>query len=650
MNKRQNNNIIIFLPLFCAVLGTLVGVVGYFYLASVPLYTALISTFVAALLYGGLRHHALLTATLILFIALGMLAAAWRTTHLGTIMLDESFTEQRHWVVGTISEVTIKDKTTRLMVNHPKVYGLTPQQTPQKIRISVQASRVKNIKTGDHVSTEAYLQRPNPAKFEGDFDYQRYAYYTGFGAIGQVRGDIYFDTPEAMPPPSLQAKREALANTLYTALGSTQASAVMAALVTGLRNHITEDTADDYRNAGLAHLMAISGFHLGAVGGLIYVLVRFLWAAIPSLAVRYNGKKPAALVGWLGALAYTIIAGGNIPVFRAFIMISAMFLAVWVERRRMALRLLGLAAIMVAWLWPEGVLTASYQMSFMASLALILWAYWHDSHSYHSRHKLMQGITYMKAVWVTSLLAGLATMPFVVWHFQNLTLVGFMANMVAVPLMGLLTTPLTLLGFALGSIIPWGYALWPATITLQWVNSLAHSMAHWPMAQNFVPQEFTLIVLAVVTLLMILVYQRRWRWLAGAGGLALTMLALFTRYDFTPDVVSLDKGDIVVLKIDRNKAFVARNSHNADSKMLLRHYTQHRNWHLVKAPPTHHCDLTGCLYEVHGKNILLPDRGITPDDDDCALSDVVITDPETQRLYCGNTLWRSGGRVSEVYF
>lgn len=649
MNERQNINIIVFLPLFCAVAGTLLGVISYFYIYPATLHLAMALALGAGLLYFPLRHRHLQVAILVLFTALGLLAASARTAWVGTRILEEKYTDQRYWLTGQVSEISLKNKTTRLMLQHPKVYGIPPDETPQKVRISVQTVRVDNIKNGDTVSAEILLQRPNTAKFEGDFNYQRYAFYQGFGAVGQVRGDIYFSTPEHTEKPTLQSWRENLSARIFNSLGQTQGAAVLVALVTGQRDYVTEETNSNYQHSGLAHLMAISGFNLGAVGILLYLITRLFWAAIPPLAFRYNGKKPAAIVGVTAAFLYTLMAGMNIPVIRSFIMIAALFLAVWVERPRVALRLLGLAAILVAWAWPEGVLTASYQMSFAASLALILWSYWHDRR-YRTEHKLMQGITYAKGVWVTSLLAGLATMPFVVWHFQNLTLVGFLANLVAVPLMGLLTTPLALAGFAAGIFVPWNIALQPTVITIDWVNSIAATMATWPLAQNFVPQEFTFAVLAIVMALLTLIYLRQWLWLAGAGTLAILLLVIFTRYDFTPDLVSLNKGEAVLIKTIKGEAYIARKPVEDDTKLLLKHYAEHRHWNITKQlPSTAVCDDESCLYTVKNKTILVMESGATPSADDCTHANLIVLEPNTTAPNC-RSAWPTPGQVTEATF
>lgn len=648
MSERQNINIIAFLPLFCAVLGTILGVVGYFYIYPALLHMALGIALAAGLFYFTLRHKHLLLAVLGLFIALGLLAGSLRTETLATRLLDEKYSDKRYWVTGQVTEVSLKGKTTRLMLAQPKVYGMPPENTPQKIRISVQSSRVANIQNGDLVSAEALLQRPNTAKFDGDFNYQRYAFYQGFGAVGQVRGDIYFETPELTHKPTLQAFREELSARIYNQLGQSQAAAVLVALVTGQRDYVSEETNSNYQHSGLAHLMAISGFNLGAVAILLYLMTRLLWAAIPPLALRYNGKKPAAVIGILAALAYSLMAGMNIPVIRSFIMIAALFLAVWVERPRVALRLLGLAAILVAWVWPEGVLTASYQMSFAASLALILWSYWHDR-QYRTEHKLMQGITYAKGVWVTSLLAGLATMPFVVWHFQNLTIVGFLANLVAVPIMGILTTPLAMAGFAAGTIVPWSMALSPAVETIHWVNQIAAELSTWPLAQNFVPQEFTFAVLAIVMALLTLIYLRKWLLLRGAGVAAILLLYSFNLYDFTPDAVSLGKGEALLIKTTKGEVYLARKPTNDDTKLLVKHYAEHRHWQFTKTPPENICDDDGCLYTVKNKTILVPDAGTTPTPDDCRSADLIIPEYGTTIPNCPRA-WQNQLQVQEITF
>jgi competence protein ComEC len=241
-------------------------------------------------------------------------------------------------------------------------------------------------------------------------------------------------------------------------------------------------------------------------------------------------------------------------------------------------------------------------------------------------------------------------MPFVVWHFQNLTLVGFLANLVAVPIMGLLTTPLALLGFALGTLLPWGVTLKPAAVTIEWVNSVASTMAQWPMAQNFVPQEFTIVVLVMVLALLTLIYLRRWLWLTGAGAVATALLLWLNQHDFTPDVVSLDGGEIVLIKPAKGEVYLARTSKNEESKLLLKHYVQHRNWKIIKKRPEAVCDLEGCLFDIAGKKVLVPEVGIAPTADDCRTADAIVTDPSVTVAGCKEAVWHKSGRVAEVSF
>jgi len=110
--------------------------------------------------------------------------------------------------------------------------------------------------------------------------------------------------------------------------------AVAAALITAERGPVSPDLLQAYRDAGLAHILVIAGMHLSMVAGLVFVLFRYVLAAIPAVALRWPVKKWCAAGAFLVTLGYLIISGGPVPTQRAFIMNGLILLAVcWTARR-----------------------------------------------------------------------------------------------------------------------------------------------------------------------------------------------------------------------------------------------------------------------------------------------------------------------------
>ena len=623
------------LPLGSVTVGVLLGVVLFFTAWPALTWPWALGLFGLALL--GLvvarptRLLWLYLGFLLVGVTLGLTAASSRTERLATAFLPLEYHGQRWWVTGTAVEVQPGREHTRLFLENVLLYpgGQTPVALPHKVRLSARAAAVMGLQTGDAVAAEAFLESPRLERFPGDFNYRHWAFYNQLSATGHVRGDIYVTPPAAYTEKRLQRWREGLAQGLYNSLGQTQGAAVLVALTTGLRTFIDPDLAEAYRDSGLAHLMAISGMNLAAVGGLIYVVWRFLWACWPWLALRVNGRKPAAVAGLVMAGFYMLLAGAEIPTVRAFVMVGFLFIAVLVERTRVALRLLLLAALGLALWWPEGVLTASFQMSFAAALSLILWAHWREG-GWQSELHVMRGLGYVQAVWGTSLVAGLATLPLAVLHFQSFSIVGFVANLVGVPLMGLLTTPLALAGYAL---TPWVglVALMPAAETLTWLNSLALHTAQWQGAGLYLPHGFGWVALVGLWGALLLIYWRRQRWGLGLAVVVLLGLWQVTRVDWSPAVVSLHGGQVLLLKRASGQADILWAAEKNDQqRRLIRDFARYQGWQVQPWTPALEgpdvaCDTGGnCVLVREGRRILVAPESHLISAEDCAQVEVVL--------------------------
>ena len=147
--------------------------------------------------------------------------------------------------------------------------------------------------------------------------------------------------------------------------------AVARALVTGERNAVPEPLQEAYRQAGLAHMLVISGLHMSLLAGLAFVALRYGFALVMPIAERFDTKKFAAAAAIAAALFYLILSGANVPAQRAFIMVSVVLIAVLIDRTAMSLRTLAWAAMTVLVLQPDALVGASFQLSFAAVVALI---------------------------------------------------------------------------------------------------------------------------------------------------------------------------------------------------------------------------------------------------------------------------------------
>ncbi|OYV31630.1 MAG: hypothetical protein B7Z81_13595, partial [Acidocella sp. 20-61-6] len=283
--------------------------------------------------------------------------------------------------------------------------------------------------------------------------------------------------------------REAIAANIMEVLPPATGS-IAVTLLTGLQSQIPGPEHQNFIAAGLAHLLAVAGLHVGIVMGLFFTASRFLLSRPERLALHLPVKPAAAIIALLAGGAYALLTGSHLPILRSLAMASLVTVGVIAGRKALSLRGLALAAAVLLLATPEAIIGVSFQMSFSAVLALIAgysaisnWVgHWHEGTS-HARRVL----AHIAGLFITSLLAGGASMPFAAYQFQQVQPYWILANLAAVPLTALWIMPLGLLALAL---MPLGLA-WLAIIPMGWgialIVWLTSIIATWPDASLRVP-------------------------------------------------------------------------------------------------------------------------------------------------------------------
>jgi competence protein ComEC len=229
-----------------------------------------------------------------------------------------------------------------------------------------------------------------------------------------------------------------------------EAGAFAAAIAVGDRSEVPQQALQALRDSNLAHLLAISGLHMAMLCGAAFAALRYGLVLIPRAALFLPVKRLAAGGALCVGVAYLLLSGAGTPTQRAFVMVAAALVGAMTNRPAVTLRALALAALIVLLVAPESLLSAGFQMSFAATLALV--AVYDEARrrgwSTPPRGALATVRRYALAIAATSLVAGLATAPFAAEHFNRLTTYGFFANLLATPALGLWAAP-ALLGAAI---------------------------------------------------------------------------------------------------------------------------------------------------------------------------------------------------------
>lgn len=411
----------------------------------------------------------------------------------------------------------------RLTLDHVWLEGKAPAQTPHFVRISLHGG-VGALAPGQGVAVTAHLSPPPAASEPGGFDFRRSAWFTRLGAVGYTRSPVMLMQPAAEGRTGLAIYRARTSLSALIRKGMPgDEGAFAAAILTGDRSAMSHPMVQALRDSNLAHLLAISGLHMGLLTGFVFAALRYGMALIPPLALRLPVRKIAAVVALIAAAVYLALSGGNVATQRAFIMVAVMLLAVLFDRRALTLRAVALAALIVLLMRPESLTSPGFQMSFAATTALVA--------VFGALRDLPEGrwhpprwLRPVLAVVLSSFIAGVATAPFGAAHFNQVAQYGLLANLLAVPLMGTVVIPAAVLA---GVLSPFGLGfvgLWVMRLGIAWILAVARFVAGldgatWPVVM---PGPWVLPLLALGMLWLIL-----WRGKARVAGVVLAALALF---------------------------------------------------------------------------------------------------------------------------
>ena len=645
------------------------GVGSYFLLSSEPpLWLGAVSATVAvaAAWIGRRRTWLLAFAIGLAAIAFGFAVAQIRTAWVSAPVLDVRLGPVT--VSGRAVLVTATETGRRIALDRPHISGLGPERTPERIRVTIGA-REPPILPGDWLQVRAILSPPPGPSMPGAFDFQRQSYFEGLGAVGFATG-----RPALLPAATkasddigdwrlaIERLRHSIAERTFSVLPGAN-GAVVAALLTGDRSPISKQVLDDFRDSGLAHLLAISGLNIGLVAGILMVAVRSLLALVPRLALHYPIKKWAAVVAVSGAFFYTLLAGATVPTIRSFLMLALILVGVLLDRRGISMRVVAWAAVVILLFSPESLFGASFQMSFAAVVALIatyeVTAGYFRAASQGANGPFRRIAVYMAGVVLTTLVGSAASAPFAIFHFNSVANYGLLANLVAVPLTALWIMPCGVVAMLL---MPFGWESL-GLIPMGWGNGVildvASEVASWPGAVTLLPAMPVWAILAVsLGGLWLCLWRQSWRWL-GVGAMAAGITAI--AFVKPPDILIDGRGRLMATRMpDGLMAISTATGARFEREAWLRRTGQEDEpplWSTAAratADPlaqTLSCDPQGCLYRAGGSTVALVSHPAAVAEE-CWAADVLISTvpvrgrcPTPKLVIDRFDLWRDGAHA-----
>jgi competence protein ComEC len=410
----------------------------------------------------------------------------------------------------------------------------------------------------------------------GGFDYRQHLANERIWLRGYVRRDadlVPLDKPDKSFDHLVHLARIRSRAFLEARL-STEHAGLYRALLLGERFALSTELREVIYNAGVGHLLAISGLHLGLVAGFAFLMFHFALARTPAVSGRWGARPGAALAAFFIALAYGLLTGMGLPALRATIMLAVFSLALVLQRERDLLNSLLFAALFILMLYPDALFTASFQLSFCGVFTLV----WVlpllplprilDNQGGRARKYRRLGLRFYQFI-CASILLSVYTAPVVLYHFHRLTPAAMVANLAAVPLVGFLVLPAGLLALCILVFSPFlaGSLLSLGSLGLSLVVAVAVKCSSFPWATLWpgTPQAWQVVLAYVVLLVPFTKASRWWRASIFVGG----SLFLLTTAWMRPGYVSAERSFLRVTYLDVSQGSSALVEFPGGTAMLI---------------------------------------------------------------------------------
>ncbi|MEJ8474281.1 ComEC/Rec2 family competence protein [Roseibium algae] len=531
--------------------------------------------------------------------------AVARTVTLEARVIDRQMTGRGPRLV--LSVLAYEDRGTRRLPGDPVGAG----NLPERVRLS--APKAADVRIGDGLRMKARLFPPSGPVRPGGYDFSFWAYFQGLGATGFVYG-VPVPVDFGPMPTSLWFQRQlddlrsGIGRQIRSALEPGDSAELAAALLVGDRSGLSDETEDILRQAGLAHVLAISGLHMALFAGGAYAAILLVLSFWEAIALRWPSHKLAACVALLAAIFYLGISGGSLATQRSFVMIGLVFLGLIVSRKGLTLHSVALAGLLLLILAPERLLHPGFQMSFAAVICLVaVYETWRTSSAGRGVQALSmrprfwsrigwQTMLFWGGLTATALVAGLATGVIGVHHFGRIAPMGVIGNLLGMPVFTLLIMPMGVLALVL---MPFGLASLPLQVMSAGLDVLlgfAEWTANLDIGQDHVSPPGANVTLLLMAALFLGVLARGWIRL---GALPLGIIAgAFLVFDRPPDIQISEKGAIIAARgADGILRFSAKRAGFETDIWLQREGLPEDAFSVQKmGTPQRRCDPYGCVY------------------------------------------------------
>ena len=326
------------------------------------------------------------------------------------------------------------------------------------------------------------LRRPRGWRNPGGSDYEGRLFANRIIATGYVRSGRRIGSAPALSLARIDAVRAGLAGSIRTVLEGYGSEGLVRALAIGDRSGVSESRWRTLRVTGTAHLMAISGLHVGMAAAAAYWVALRAWVLVPRAALLVPAPQIAGVAAMLAAFGYALLAGLALPTQRALLMLAVVFASQLSRRRLLPSHGLALALVIVLTADPHSVRAPGFWLSFVAVAAIVLAISTRPAAGRRPATGTRTLAGKLRALGTVQIAVTVGLAPVTLSVFAEQSLVSPFVNALAIPLVGALVVPVILLGLLAGAVLPAAGAalltaaavvldlLWPI---LEWIGARA---------------------------------------------------------------------------------------------------------------------------------------------------------------------------------
>ena len=425
----------------------------------------IISLCVVLILFFILKQKAALILPLVLFAAVGYLCIQpWLTPKLPSNHVVH-FRDTHPWkIVGVIANRPVAVRNRLKFILRTETLGAkkAPFAVTGKIRVTV-SGNMPRLFRGDRVALVSKIRSIQNFKNPGGFDYKRYMAFKGVRASAYVAGERLTIRKRHIKKELGRLIDDARSSIcgLIEKSGSTESKGVLKALIVGDRDSIPPALREAFNRAGVGHLLAISGLHIGIVATWAFFSLTWLLSYCKPLLWQAWSKKAAVVLSMIPVFAYGLLAGMSPSTQRAVIMVTIFLLTFLFEREHDLVNTLALAAMLILIIDPPALFSISFQLSFAAVLVIIYSLSrvpnpWLSDQNKMPKPKFLLIKQKLFAFFIASFFAITGTIPLLMLYFNQVSLAGFFVNIIIVPLIGFMVVPLGLLAVFLYPLSAFG--------------------------------------------------------------------------------------------------------------------------------------------------------------------------------------------------